>query len=564
MARYEFTEGTSNKFWEAELAGKQLTVRWGRIGGTPSEKVTSFKSPDEAKAAHDKLVAEKTGKGYALAGGGKAAKAAAPAKSAKAAKAAPAPKASGKVKPTTSIRAKGHSHDVSKEPAQTVDVKKVEKNLGMPVGPVMRELIELCEATYPSSPAEAFSLLGQYNQLIFEVFIHPSTHIGSTIAKHARLRPFATDHKNEISFVLGTGKTTDDHAIAYNDRVNAEESKVVAVDLATYLSQLAFDPAVGYNDEDKADITRLVKNLKTHSAVSAKRAKAEVPDDLSVLDLDEAPDAKPAKADGGGKAGKGGVPSAAEIEKAKKLKDKAEELKWDKSAKAALPIAQQALATLQRIPYSHDSGYVREGAEEAVLELMIEAKQTAAAKRLWEELIDRWSAEGAGGVSWLAMAEAQGKLKAKIPAAIRDRVRRAWARGRFGNVFDFEGETDRKAPTKPSKDYPFVDAQVALMHEKVALARQCLAAARKSEEEPNDSHDLFEIAILEVEGKHDEAVAEWRKLLASAFGSKQWQPWECLAALAVRFGTDDAATTKRIATAWKKQDDEAASAIFES
>ena len=32
MARYELSEGTSNKFWEIELEGEAFTVRYGRIG----------------------------------------------------------------------------------------------------------------------------------------------------------------------------------------------------------------------------------------------------------------------------------------------------------------------------------------------------------------------------------------------------------------------------------------------------------------------------------------------------------------------------------------------------
>ncbi|MEO8707306.1 MAG: WGR domain-containing protein [Kofleriaceae bacterium] len=95
MPRYEFSEGTSNKFWEIELSGKQYTARWGRIGATGrNEKTQTFADAAAAKKAHDKLVAEKTKKGYALVGKpGKAGKVAAPAKSAKPAKPAkPDPK----------------------------------------------------------------------------------------------------------------------------------------------------------------------------------------------------------------------------------------------------------------------------------------------------------------------------------------------------------------------------------------------------------------------------------------------------------------------------------------
>ena len=66
MARYEFSDGKSNKFWEIKIEGAVLTVTFGRIGtaGTSSTKV--LPSPGGAKMEHDKLVAEKTKKGYKL------------------------------------------------------------------------------------------------------------------------------------------------------------------------------------------------------------------------------------------------------------------------------------------------------------------------------------------------------------------------------------------------------------------------------------------------------------------------------------------------------------------
>jgi predicted DNA-binding WGR domain protein len=68
MARYEFQEGTTSKFWEIELAGTSFTVRWGRIGTAGQSQVKSFPSAAKAQAEHDKLVKEKLGKGYSEAG----------------------------------------------------------------------------------------------------------------------------------------------------------------------------------------------------------------------------------------------------------------------------------------------------------------------------------------------------------------------------------------------------------------------------------------------------------------------------------------------------------------
>ncbi|MEW5738679.1 MAG: WGR domain-containing protein [Myxococcota bacterium] len=88
MPRYEFQEGTSNKFWEITLDGKSFKTTFGKIGtaGQTSEK--SFGDEGAAKAAYEKLITEKTKKGYKLVSDGAAAPASAPA--AKKEKAAPA------------------------------------------------------------------------------------------------------------------------------------------------------------------------------------------------------------------------------------------------------------------------------------------------------------------------------------------------------------------------------------------------------------------------------------------------------------------------------------------
>lgn len=96
--RYEFKEGTSNKFWEIELDGTSLTTHWGKIGGSPTNQTKSF--PDEAAARkeHDKQVKKKEKEGYQLAPGGVEAPKA-PAKPAAPAK----PKKSGATDPAAAI-----------------------------------------------------------------------------------------------------------------------------------------------------------------------------------------------------------------------------------------------------------------------------------------------------------------------------------------------------------------------------------------------------------------------------------------------------------------------------
>lgn len=61
---FEFKDGTSNKFWAISVSGDSHTVRFGKIGTKGQEKTKSFASPEQARADADKLIAEKTGKGY--------------------------------------------------------------------------------------------------------------------------------------------------------------------------------------------------------------------------------------------------------------------------------------------------------------------------------------------------------------------------------------------------------------------------------------------------------------------------------------------------------------------
>lgn len=66
--RFEFTEGGSSKFWEITVDGKSHSVRYGKIGTPGQEKSKSFGSDAAAASDAEKLVAEKTKKGYAAVG----------------------------------------------------------------------------------------------------------------------------------------------------------------------------------------------------------------------------------------------------------------------------------------------------------------------------------------------------------------------------------------------------------------------------------------------------------------------------------------------------------------
>lgn len=61
---FEFKDGKSDKFWKITLDGKSHTVHFGRRDTAGQEQTKEFGSEAEARKSHDKLVAEKVGKGY--------------------------------------------------------------------------------------------------------------------------------------------------------------------------------------------------------------------------------------------------------------------------------------------------------------------------------------------------------------------------------------------------------------------------------------------------------------------------------------------------------------------
>lgn len=62
--RFELREGKSEKFWEITVAGTEVTVRFGRIGTNGQTQTKSFVDAATATRHADKLVSEKSEKGY--------------------------------------------------------------------------------------------------------------------------------------------------------------------------------------------------------------------------------------------------------------------------------------------------------------------------------------------------------------------------------------------------------------------------------------------------------------------------------------------------------------------
>jgi DNA ligase-1 len=61
---FEFIEGNSAKYWEISSQGSEVTVRFGRLGTEGQTQTKAFADEAAATRHDEKLIAEKTGKGY--------------------------------------------------------------------------------------------------------------------------------------------------------------------------------------------------------------------------------------------------------------------------------------------------------------------------------------------------------------------------------------------------------------------------------------------------------------------------------------------------------------------
>lgn len=62
--RFEFVEGNSSKFWTVQLNDTSLVTLWGRIGTSGQTTTKDFPTSEKASIEYEKLVREKTSKGY--------------------------------------------------------------------------------------------------------------------------------------------------------------------------------------------------------------------------------------------------------------------------------------------------------------------------------------------------------------------------------------------------------------------------------------------------------------------------------------------------------------------
>jgi uncharacterized protein (TIGR02996 family) len=64
MRTFQYSDARSHKFWSIDVKGKSFTVTFGKDGAAGQTKIKEFADANKAKAAADKLIAEKLGKGY--------------------------------------------------------------------------------------------------------------------------------------------------------------------------------------------------------------------------------------------------------------------------------------------------------------------------------------------------------------------------------------------------------------------------------------------------------------------------------------------------------------------
>ena len=64
MRTFQFSDAKSHKFWTIDVSGNAFTVTYGKVGTAGQTQTKTFATPEKAQAEADKLIREKTGKGY--------------------------------------------------------------------------------------------------------------------------------------------------------------------------------------------------------------------------------------------------------------------------------------------------------------------------------------------------------------------------------------------------------------------------------------------------------------------------------------------------------------------
>jgi predicted DNA-binding WGR domain protein len=160
MPRYELIEGSSKKFWEIALEGSSFTTTYGRIGTDGQSSMKEYDSDEKAQKEHDKLIAEKTKKGYVLVdGAGTAAVAPEPVK------AAPKPAAGKATKPVFGDEGDDEDEDEDESEGEAPTAKA-----GSPVDkkPARKKAAEKSASPAKAPPAAGASKSGEAGARYFE------------------------------------------------------------------------------------------------------------------------------------------------------------------------------------------------------------------------------------------------------------------------------------------------------------------------------------------------------------------------------------------------------------
>ena len=64
MRTFSYSDAKSHKFWTIDVQGTGFAVTYGKIGTAGQTAAKSFATAEKCQAEADKLVREKTGKGY--------------------------------------------------------------------------------------------------------------------------------------------------------------------------------------------------------------------------------------------------------------------------------------------------------------------------------------------------------------------------------------------------------------------------------------------------------------------------------------------------------------------
>ncbi len=62
--RFEFVSGSSAKFYEVDVSGNRVELRFGRIGAAGQSQVKTCNDHAAAQGFANRVIKQKTGKGY--------------------------------------------------------------------------------------------------------------------------------------------------------------------------------------------------------------------------------------------------------------------------------------------------------------------------------------------------------------------------------------------------------------------------------------------------------------------------------------------------------------------